>query len=59
MVYGYGKDTTDPDGVAIEDDEGWGMIPNPQFGCIHHNSKENADEEATDERTAGQQDEAA
>ncbi len=36
MIYGYGKHDTDTDSVEIEDDEGWGMIPGPDFGCIHH-----------------------
>lgn len=39
MLYGYaGK--VDHDGVAIEDDEGWGMRPGPDFGCIHFKHKE-------------------
>lgn len=36
MFYGYEIRTRDSDGVKIEDDEGWGMIPGPNFGCIHH-----------------------
>lgn len=40
MVYGYGSRDRDDDGVLIEDDEGWGMIPGPDFGCIHHKDKE-------------------
>lgn len=44
MVYGYGLETTDePDQVLIEDDEGWGMIPGPEFGCIHHEEKQSDD----------------
>jgi hypothetical protein len=39
MVYGY-KGKVDHDGVAIEDDEGWGMQPGPDFGCIHFKHKE-------------------
>jgi hypothetical protein len=39
MIYGYGVkydgQKVDPDGLRIEDDEGWGMIPGPEFGCIH------------------------
>ena len=23
------------DEVAVEDDEGWGFVPGPEFGCIH------------------------
>lgn len=40
MVYGYsGRTKRDPDGLSVEDDEGWGMIPGPEFGCIHHEEK--------------------
>jgi hypothetical protein len=40
MVYGYGyTDEPKNDEVEIEDDEGWGMIPGPEFGCIHHEEK--------------------
>ncbi len=41
MKYGYGKQDVDSDGVLIEDDEGWGMIPGPDFGCIHHKKGKN------------------
>ena len=40
MVYGYGSSERDDAGVKIEDDEGWGMNPGPNFGCIHHKDKE-------------------
>lgn len=40
MLYGYGARSAGADGVNIEDDEGWGMVPGPDFGCIHHASKE-------------------
>ncbi len=40
MVYGYWSSESDDDGVRIENDEGWGMIPGPNFGCIHHKDKE-------------------
>lgn len=40
MVYGYGSSERDDDGVRIEDDEGWGMTPGPDFGCIHHEDRE-------------------
>lgn len=41
MLYGYGAKTLDePDQVRIENDEGWGMIPGPEFGCIHHEALE-------------------
>jgi hypothetical protein len=38
FIYGYGHKKTecDPDTVCVEDDEGWGMVPGPKFGCIHH-----------------------
>ncbi len=39
MVYGYGYGEVDQDGLAVEDDEGWGMVPGPDFGCIHHEEK--------------------
>lgn len=41
MFYGYRKTKGDdePDAVKIEDDEGWGMIVGPEFGCVHHQSK--------------------
>ncbi len=37
MFYGYGRQEGDktPDAVRIENDEEWGMIPGPKFGCIH------------------------
>jgi hypothetical protein len=39
MIYGYGKLVGEPDSVRIEDDEGWGLVPGPKFGCIHHKEK--------------------
>jgi hypothetical protein len=41
MFYGYRRRDGDQarDAVQIEDDEGWGMIPGPDFGCIHHKDK--------------------
>jgi hypothetical protein len=40
MVYGYYRDKqVDQDGITVEDDEGWGMMPEPDFGCIHHKEK--------------------
>lgn len=39
MIYGYGRAESDPDGLSVEDDEGWGMVPGPEFGCIHHKEK--------------------
>jgi hypothetical protein len=34
---GYGIATTAimPDGVLVENDEGWGFTTAPKFGCIH------------------------
>ncbi len=29
-------DTIGLDEVLVEDDEGWGMIVGPQFGCVLH-----------------------
>lgn len=39
MLYGYSGRAAH-DGVAIEADEGWGMLPGPDFGCIHFKHKE-------------------
>lgn len=37
MIYGYGrKKDLHSDDLAVEDDEGWGMVPGPDFGCVHH-----------------------
>jgi hypothetical protein len=39
MLYGYWDgpiEDQESDAVMIEDDEGWGMKPNPDFGCVHH-----------------------
>ena len=36
MQFGYQSlDTIETDGVRIEDDEGWGWIVGPEFGCVH------------------------
>lgn len=42
VSYGYGKVPKDvrQKGLHVEDDEGWGMIPGPDFGCILHEGKE-------------------
>ena len=29
------RDTIETDGVRIENDEGWGWIVGPEFGCVH------------------------
>ena len=34
VYYGYGRGTQGHN-LKVEDDEGWGMIPSPYFGCIH------------------------
>jgi hypothetical protein len=42
MIYGYTFPTVideNSSNVYIEYDEGWGMIPQPKFGCIHHEEK--------------------
>ena len=33
-------DTVEDDGVLIEDDEGWGWIVGPEFGCVHFEPRE-------------------
>lgn len=37
FFYGYNHDDNEvpDDGASIEDDEGWGMLTGPAFGCIH------------------------
>lgn len=33
--FGYGtRDELPPNGVIVEDDEGWGAYMGPQFGCV-------------------------
>jgi hypothetical protein len=39
MIYGYYGINADNDGLLVEDDEGWGMSPGPNFGCIHWSPK--------------------
>ena len=40
MIYSYDACIKpDPDGLCVENDEGWGMLPSPEFGCIHHEIK--------------------
>jgi len=31
----------DANGVLVEDDEGWGMMTGPMFGCVNFSKKEN------------------
>lgn len=39
ISYGYKTpDYRGDDRLVVEDDVGWGMIPGPKFGCIHHNN---------------------
>ncbi|MHC4297999.1 MAG: hypothetical protein ACYS7Y_11910 [Planctomycetota bacterium] len=43
MVYGYGlwiEEQDRSDSLMVEDDEGWGIVPGPEFGCIHHKRAE-------------------
>ena len=37
FIRGYDADDGDalPDGVRVEDDEGWGFQTAPKFGCVH------------------------
>lgn len=28
-----------PDGVRVENDEGWGFVTAPKFGCVHWEAK--------------------
>ena len=41
MLFGYGFEPHEvpDDGVLIEDDEGWGWLTGPDFGCVHWESK--------------------
>jgi len=40
MIYGYYGVKSAKDGMLVEDDEGWGFVPGPEFGCIHCKEKE-------------------
>jgi hypothetical protein len=35
--YGYhvSEDEVTDNGALVEDDEGWGMVTGPEFGCLH------------------------
>lgn len=33
------KVETPPDGILVEDDEGWGWLTGEAFGCIHHEAR--------------------
>ncbi len=39
MLYGYDVVFPGPDEVLIENDEGWGMLTGPEFGCVHFEAK--------------------
>ena len=43
MIFGYSQVLPGPDEVLIESDEGWGMVPGPKFGCIHHLPQDHRD----------------
>ena len=36
---GYLRCLIEPDGVMLEDDEGWGFMVGKDFGCIHFEQK--------------------
>jgi hypothetical protein len=44
MIYGYNskRKGSATDCVEVENDEGWGMIPGPDFSCKHYEFKESA-----------------
>jgi hypothetical protein len=33
-----------PDGALVEDDETWGFIVAPDFGCVHHETADTPEE---------------
>ena len=33
--YSYTDDKIPDDGILVENDEGWGCVMGPKFGCIH------------------------
>ena len=41
MQKGYGVElsTIYPDGLVAENDEGWGFVTAPKFGCVHWEAK--------------------
>ncbi len=41
MYYGFGRlaEDLETDEILIENDGSWGMVPRPDFGCIHHEEK--------------------
>jgi len=44
--YHHFSKETKKDEVLVENDEGWGFIPGPKFGCVHHEEKEKEKEQA-------------
>ena len=41
IYYGYSAALKDipSNGATVEDDEGWGMLTGPDFGCVLHEEK--------------------
>ena len=41
MLKGYGikAEQVMPDGIIVENDEGWGFFTGPKFGCVHWESE--------------------
>jgi hypothetical protein len=41
VLRGYGWNATDVplDGALVEDDEGWGIVTGPNFGCVQWEAK--------------------
>ena len=41
IEYGYGTEYSEvaDNGALVEDDEGWGMLTGPDFGCVLHEGK--------------------
>lgn len=36
---GYHVEHVPDDGMLVENDEGWGFVTGPKFGCVHHELK--------------------
>ena len=51
FLFGYHHDQGDmaPDGLLIEDDEGWGWVVGPEFGCVHFEPKNASTPKSGDE----------
>ena len=41
IKYGYRVEESEvaDNGALVEDDEGWGMLTGPEFGCVFHEDK--------------------